>query len=354
MNIFDVLRDSLLVRRVFPELGESSTQQMPSSADDRFPVVVRPATKQFLTMQAGVLRTSLASAAGLILDHVANQTHPADQFSLRMIAERLRGLVRTHGISIPAAAELLGSFGLGLAQFSDDDLLCRSLTSETVAKIAALFCVKYEWLVGFEAQPARSELFWDKRVTDGLRRILDAVTEADEVEFILVAGPKNPFQDERKRSRSTDYDEIVPVLVRRRRIAKTQETFTSYECWDSTRWDYGRTRAELKLLIYAVNLLESGEEGTPAWLQGRVRMMGYCLEKEEYTALRDFKVLPAIILGRPRSIAWHPCDYVEANSACALEKEEWAEIMTWTKERKTLDALKQMIIDAAQSARPIH
>lgn len=343
--IFSAIVGALLRPKVkFPELGENDADAE-GSESDRFPVVVRGATKEFLAKQAVALRTSLAGAAGLILDHVARESQPADQLSIQMIAERLRGIIRAHGISTPAAAELLQPYSIGLPQLADDNLLYPFLTTKTLADIATLFRVNYQWLVGLEQRPARNELFWDKSLGDAVRRVLEAYKESNSIELILVAGPRNTFHNERKNGAQEprgELDEIVPVLVRQRRVGP--ETFETYECWDSTPWDYERTRIQLKLLISTVNAMVNAQEEDTMAYSGRVQMTGYTLEKEAYDALRSYAVLPVTLLKRPgwKGI-WHPCDYVEPSSSAARDTEEWIEVMNWEDSRRRHQELRQMV-----------
>lgn len=326
-------------------VGAQRARESDTNADSpaRFPVVVHPSTRRFLQAEAQVFGTSIAGMAGSILDAVAQTTTGADPgaLALRSIGERLHLLLREHDLSIPAAAEVLAPFGIGLSELSSASTLEPALKGDRVRQIADYFHANYEWLVGKDGQPGRSEPHsWYKAAAAGALRAYQRSLDGWEVRLLLVRARDHRFDDARALDHA-DVAKVIPVLESTRTL-ECGEDLTCYEQWETGSWSYWKSRYYLKIMTYFLV-----DQRYSAPFRDIRTVHGVTLETDSFRSLEAKRAIPASVLRQFQRVDWHPDDYVIPSSAVAKEIGEWRQILESQELRSELNsfepALKQLL-----------
>lgn len=295
-----------------------------SDAALRFNVAVRPETRAFLAAQAEALGSSLAAISGTILDSVAAAECEAVGYSRELLTSRFYLLLREHGLSLPAAAEVLRSRGITAGDMSDQKLLLEKLDAKTLEWLADHFYVRYDWLAGQSDWPLRPRSgAWYKSQMAAARHLAELAGSGTHVELVIARRAGNvDYADPESKDENAANEHALHFVpfVRVRHQAGPLETYETFEVWESGRWNYWRCREHIKMVVYFATKIRSSRGG-------QVFVSGMSLPAEEFSALCNGSSLMPSIVRKHSSVSWHPDDFVEPWSAAAKDKAEWASIL---------------------------
>jgi hypothetical protein len=330
------------LQHILFRLVNQGVQDLSERSDDderpgRFPVVVKPETRRFLEAQASALGSSMAGVAGAILDGVALSTLHGDdgQYSMQAISDRLTLLLHEHQLSFPAAAQVLKPLGLGLEELSDRQKMKVSLTSERLADLAEMFHVEYDWLCGKGASPGAQRGFdWYKHPIGAIESILKAHREFPEIELCLICSRGTDFSVHDDDLPHRRLPHLLPFLIRRRDLAGG-ETLEIFESGLEGRWSYWNCRRDLKVLIHFADQASRRNS--------HIRLTGRYVSSEEYSRLRDGKILAASVLAGSRRCDWYPELFVGQNGGDSKESKDWESMQQNDEMRATLRHVDRLL-----------
>lgn len=296
----------------------------PGDAALRFNVSVRPETRAFLTAQAEALGSSLAAISGNILDSVAAAECETVGYSRELLTSRFYLLLKEHGLSLPAAAEVLRSRGITAGDMSDQKLLLEKLDTKTLEWLADHFHVRYDWLAGQSDFPLRPRSgIWYKNQMAAALHLAALASSGAHVELVIArcAGNVDYADVESKDENAANEDALhfVP-FVRVSHQAGPREHYETFEVWEHGRWNYWRCREHIKMAIYFATKIRSSRGG-------QVFVSGMSLPPDEFSSLLNGSALMPSLVRKHRNVSWHPDDFVEPWSAAAKDKPEWASIL---------------------------
>lgn len=295
-----------------------------SDAALRFNVAVRPETRAFLAAQAEALGSSLAAISGTILDSVAASECEAVGYSRELLTSRFYLLLREHGLSLPAAAEVLRSRGITAGDMSDQKLLLEKLDAETLEWLSNHFHVRYEWLAGQSDWPLRpASGSWYKSQMAAARHLAELSSSGSHVTLVIarIAGNVDYSDPESKDENSSNEKALTFVpFVRVSHQAGPREKYETFEVLEHGRWNYWRCREHIKMVVYFASKIRSSRGGQ-LWVNG------ISLPPEEFSALCDGSALMPSLVRKHSTVSWHPDDFVEPWSAVAKDTPEWASIV---------------------------
>ena len=242
-----------------------------SDAALRFNVSVRPETRAFLDAQAEALGSSLAAISGNILDSVAAAEREAVGYSRELVTSRFYLLLREHGLSLPAAAEVLRSRGITAGDMSDQKLLLEKLDTKTLEWLADHFHVRYEWLAGQSDSPLTPRIgSWYKSQMAAARHLAALANSGSHVELVIarLAGKVDYADSESKDENASNEDALhfIP-FVRVSHPAGPRESYETFEVLEHGRWNYWRCREHIKMVIYFATKIRSSRNGQ-IWVSG--------------------------------------------------------------------------------------
>lgn len=332
----------LLYRIVSKATSSSDAAVVDQSASTRFPVVVQPVTRVFLETQAKALGGSMAGLAGALLDGFVQSEIEGGKHLAKIPIERLMLLIKEHGLSMPAAAEVLSPFGIGAVDLADEDRLLAKLTVLAVQQIAAHFHVNYDWLAGKKSWPTSFQAHtWYKNQTGVAYEFIERASTCEQMELIVVRVSGIDYEGQASMIESPDVADaevprFIPVLAFTYRVGDS-ERYTTYKALDEGRWSYWRCRDHIKMVIYFVTELARIK-------RMRVSVGGRDWPLEKYLQFARGDTLVVATLEDPRNNQmWHPDDYVEPWSAVAKSKAEWLSIVNDAQYRSTFEQFQKLL-----------
>ena len=326
--------ESLLLRLV--QRGRELARETPDVEDDRTtPTSLRfkPSTRRFLEAQAAALNTSLQGVAMMILDGVA-ETTTADAASVRLRTahERFFMLMETHGLDLFATADLLSMHGFTPSALGQADRLVDLLTPPVFEYLARTFHVHQDWLRGVNDRVASAEVTWYTGLRSAARDLLAHRQNDQRPELIFVrrvgADFDRAFQDTKD---SVDQREHVAIVLRLTKHTPSGRPLTTYQLWEPERWNYGKCRQRMKLLIAFCEHM-------------RVSVVGHQLPVESLDALRCGSQLPVTLLNRLGAMSWYPDNYAGFHYLPENEVEEWENVKRWY--ASDIKAFEEMVVEA--------
>lgn len=313
----------ILYRLVGTATDEAQSTPVDTSQPTRFPVVVRPETRVFLQAQATALGGSIAGLAGALLDGVAMAQVAAPEYAAQTVIGRFHLLLQEHGLSIPAAAEVLQPFGLVAADFSDSSKLLDKLNVKALEGIAKHFRVNYGWLAGKTALPFQhNHHYWYKSQLCAAQTLLEAIKHGRKARLIILR--VEGFDYESATVKDDDQygnqkeSNFRPILAVEHQIGE-HEMYTTYEAWETGRWSYWRCREHIKMVIYFAT--EIGKSSSH-----RLSVRGYSWTRADFDKIEGGgQLLTTLFKSRSHGL-WDPDDFVEPTSMVAKDKAEWLSI----------------------------
>lgn len=332
----------LSLEKLLHQLVGRGTQLAASTPvrDGRTPTSIRlkPETRHFLEMQAQVLNTSVQSLIDVILDGVVEATTDTSSARLRSIRERFFHLMDAHRLDLPAAVELMMSYGFTLSALNSVDRLLDLMTPDAINHLAETFHVRKSWLRGQSDATIRAEGYvrWYKDIPATAQRLVTLIKAGNKPELMFIRRRGADFERAFKDNDSGNARlEPVGVVMRMARETPSGTRFTTYEVWQFERWNYGPCRQQLKLLIAFCE-------------QFRIFVVGHELPEDSIKKLVGGAQLPASLLDSLGAISWHPDDYAGFRFEINHERTEWLDLA----EQYRKSSLPSIAIEAGAAELP--
>lgn len=305
----------------------------------RFPVVVKPETRVFLEVQAKALGGSMAGLAGALLDGVAMSQLAASQFQASTITERLYLMIKEHGLSNPAAAEVLKPFGIDAVDLSDQEKLLSKLNVATLERIAEHFHVAYEWLAGKERYPTSFKAHtWYKSQLGAAKSMLQAIEHCQRMRLIILRVSGFDYETAKDDDQYPSDDNtplFTPILSFEYQIGDN-ESYTTYQPLDEGRWSYWRCREHIKMVIYFAQEIAKVN-------RHQLSVIGYDWPRKKYEEFKSGELLGVSCFKNEVGGRWHPDDFVEPWSAVAKDKTEWLSIFSRDEYKRDFEEFQKLL-----------
>ncbi len=285
-----------------------------------------------------MLNTSVQSLIDVILDGVVEATTDTPSARLRSIRERFFHLMEVHRLDLPAAVELMASYGFTLSALNSVDRLLDLMTPDAINHLAQTFHVRKTWLRGQGEGAIRSGgyVHWYKDMPATAQRLIAHVKAGDKPELMFIRRRGADFERAFKDNDAGNARlEPVGVVMRMARETPSGTRYTTYEVWQFERWNYGPCRQQLKLLIAFCE-------------QFRIFVVGHELSEDAIKQLAGGTQLPVSLLDRLGAISWHPDDYAGFRFEITHERTEWFALA----EQYRKSSLRSIAIEAGAADLP--
>ena len=283
---------------------------------------LRPATRAYLAAQAEAFGIPLATLISTLLDGVVEASSDAPASAVRTVRERLLFLLDAHGLSYPAAAELLQPYGFTLSTFENPSRLAELLTTKAIEFVAHAFRVSKQWVAAAsdDATSSDTEVRWYLNEHAGPRRLLEYRELGRDPRVLFVRRQGAQFDQCYRDGYELDPEEPIGVVIELTYKLDSGETFTYYEPWEFERWNYRKCRDDIKLLIAFVDQAAGRGLMNPPF--------GVELPSADIDSLLNGRTIFASIWkGRTaRYSAWHPAEYASMRGGVRQEQEEWLSV----------------------------
>lgn len=331
-----------LIAWLLSEATTTAAMAKPGQNDDlyRFPIVVRPATRAFLTAQSEAFGGSLAAFAGNLLDAVAASHLESAVYSQELITTRFYSVLKDHGLSLPEAAEVLGQHNISANDMSTPSILINKLDTHTLDWTADHFHLSYKWLSGISDRPLEVKAHaWYKNLIEAARYLCEVSQNSKSVRLYIVRKQGIDFDDNQSKideEPMMSATEFFPLLCVDHKVGASS-TYTTFEVWESGRWSYERSRHHIRMLFYFAFRL-SLKKGCDFTLYGK------SLDEEDFNTFIDGKFTPAALFKKFRSSAWHPDQYISTEKyECEKDKEEWVKIQSYSSNVYVLNEFNELL-----------
>lgn len=280
---------------------------------------LKPTTRAFLECQAESLNTSLQSVITMILDGVEEATTDKIGRGLSSIRERFFYLFSAHGISLPQTAEILKEFGYTLSTLESPSRLLDLLNPKAISFLARTFFVEPTWISGSSDRVVNvSNFSWYKNTHASIRRLLEYQANGLRPHVIFIRRSNADFKAAREDDDHGLADkEPVGVSVRLTYNTADGGHYYIYDTWAFERWNYHKTRSDIKLLVAACTEIRS------MYPSSRVSFSGHSLPEAEIESIVMGKSLPCVVLNQIGQATWYPDDYADIRGGVTEEAEDW-------------------------------
>jgi hypothetical protein len=143
---------------------------------------------------------------------------------LEVIRERVFELIERHGIDLPTMAEILD---VPLSMLGREELLDR-LDNPSLDRLASLFCVRREWLVGQDEYPMRGGKQWYNDPASLIQHLLELEKKGLQpwIYFLKLA-----HMDAEKAMEEEGHSHRVGISIACTHGTPTGRTFRTFEPW---------------------------------------------------------------------------------------------------------------------------
>ena len=271
------------------------------------------------------------------------------------IRGRVFELMKRHGIDFPTMAEILE---VPLSMLGHEEFLDR-LDNPTLDRLANLFCVKREWLVGESECPMQYDRRWYKQTESLVRHLL--VSEKMGLEpaiYFLKPVQMNPVMAMKEEGpRHT-----VGICVHRTHRTPSGRPFETFEPWAWEPWNYQKCRLDFLSIVMIFDRLlthklpsdmkDAGVENEYFWA-GRFREIKWrsmSVDDDAISKYRNCKLLlNELITSRTAQGGgwygeWYPEDFTDRSSATSKATPELEYI-----EERYMHILKVLASDVRRS-----
>jgi hypothetical protein len=255
--------------------------------------------------------------------HRDPESHIARKKSLEAIPERVVELLERHRLDPPTMAEILE---VPLSMLGRPDLLLDRLDNPTLERLANLFCVKREWLVGESECPMQYERRWYKETVSLVRHLLasEKMGLAPAI-YLLKPARMNPVRAMEEEGAHHQ----VGISIGRTHKTPSGRTFETFEPWKWEPWNYQHSRIDsLSVVMIFDRILThklpydmkyAGVEDEFFWA-GKFREIRWRFLSVDDDAISKYRhcklLLNELIDSRPAvDPAWYPEDFTDPSAA---------------------------------------
>lgn len=209
------------------------------------------ATRKFLEVQAEHLGISVQEFISMTFKAIMQATLEPQASELDLMADRVVEAFTVHGVAIADIPSLLPSGSLQRSDFLNRADLINKLNPKLIQHIADLFDLNPEWLKGVQKNSQIVPKYrWYKGVSSFAFRLSLLKHNARRVRVLFVA--ENGITLEALAKAKRDGDEVASEnigVVIEKEFVINDINYTSFEVWESERWNYWRCRYCLKAMM---------------------------------------------------------------------------------------------------------
>ncbi len=321
-----------LIQKLVAKGIQSAAATAPIEEKQPTSIRLKPATRRFVDCQAESLNTSQQAVINMILDGVAEATlNPGGALeqagiTLQTIQERFFELFQVHGVDMPGIVSILKPYGFRMSALSSSKDLLDLLSTQVVHHLADLFSVDADWLKGtsdriWHFPGADSKVDWYKNDGRACRRILEYCAQGLTPHVCFLRRLGADFEQARKSDDDKEKwrEEPIGMMIKLHRTTDDGVKFATYELWRTERWNYWRSRYNIKIIIAFCEAARKNDV--------RLFYSGYELPDDILEKLYGGKAMLASVIGKrqPPGI-WQPNDYVGDQFKGSKESDEWESV----------------------------
>lgn len=227
--------------------GEPLRSDERKTTSIRFPHDVH----SWIHSQADHMGISVQAFVATTMKGVMHATESPETSELDLMLIRFFQLFREHGIGVADIPKFLLPETLSRSDLGYPDKILDELHDDQLSHLESVFGVTSEWLKGRSDQIYRKRSFY-KSLADILAELVrHRINTGRYFKVIFLAESNIGLEELRKNRACLDSRDslYVHVLVALDQVVDGVE-FTTYQVWDSFRWDYAPTRLHAKALIY--------------------------------------------------------------------------------------------------------
>lgn len=219
------------------------------------------------------------------------QKIPAKKNEAYSLVDRFIELFKAHGIERTQVPRFLGDrYNLTLENMSSNEKLLSRLDEALLTSVCELFGVQRDWLDKGDTPIYSRERFY-KNMNLYVQFLSDIKQKYDDVQCFAIKSPENKLAKDGK-------DLSIALLFRGRTgVLDDNPIYRYFISGDEWSWSYGRTRIQLKAMIWA------------AW-QFKILIAGCLLPQDNINDLLAGKVFPGPLVDNLSWVMWHPDDYI--------------------------------------------
>jgi hypothetical protein len=280
------------------------------------------------------------------------EAHIGRNGSLDAIPGRVLELLKRHRIDPPTMAEILEVPHSMLER--REELLDR-LDSPTLDRLAHLFCVRREWLVGQGECPTQDERQWYTQTICLVHHLLNLHKEGLKPEIYFLKPVRMDADKDMEEEKSTHR---VGITIVRNHATPSGRIFRTFEPWGWEPWQHMQSRIDFLSLVmifdrlFAHKLLtdmkHAGMEDNSFWRGLKeIRYRAANLDDDKIARYHNCRLLlKELIDDRPAvwGSAWHPQEFTRRVSVKSEVKPEIAFI-----EERYMAILKALAVDVRRS-----
>lgn len=278
-----------------PESRENDAPRMATT------IRLEPQLRAFVERHASTMGLSIQDFITMTLRAVMIASEQPKASELDLMVSRFFDIFSAYEINTSDITTLLPINSLTRSDLEHRDRILNAMNSDFISHIANLFGVSVDWINGSSEYCIDSPKIqrWYKspdnfargllrlKLTKGVNRIsVGFVTDEDVgLEILNMARLKgDDFQSVN----------ITPVIICERVLNNIR--FTTYEIWQTERWNYFNCRRDLKLMMMVCE-------------RSRIPLDGFALPKSKYEQFSRGTILPQIAMKHPRR-TWSISDVI--------------------------------------------
>ena len=314
------LVDGLVARGTRDALAQPPLNEVESAITTT--IRLAPHARRFWEAQAQALGISLQAAITMGLTGIMEATMHPGATTATLIRDRFFYLFEAHGIALPTIPAILAPYGITLSALADEERLLDLITDRVIDALGHTFVVSAKWLRGTSDRPTERAGYWYKRQGKFCARLAELHKEGRVARVLFVKASGNLEEAYRSQDREGIPAQHIGIVIEIDHTTADGVTYTTYEWWDSERWNYWRARLHAKtLMLFCAR----------AHAQHRLDYSGRVVKDDLFESLLDGRILVADALRKSPlgGSAWYPDDYIstEAESAKAAETDELDDVI---------------------------
>lgn len=243
---------SLLLNLVNRAPKPSRTQDDEPKSSKKVGTTIRfdPNTRLFIEEQAEHLGISVQEFVAMTFKAIMAATEEPQATELELMADRFVQAFTIHGVPNADIPALLPEGTITRSDLLTRNNLLDKLDNATIQHVADLFSLNPDWLKGIENNPGKPGLYWYKNVSEVARHLANLKRTHRRVRVLFVS--QKGLTMDMLRAAQKEGDSLPPIeigLIIEAEGQLNNVAYTSYEFWDSERWNYWRCRYCLKSIM---------------------------------------------------------------------------------------------------------
>ena len=303
---------------------DALAQPPPNETEGAITTTIRlaPHARHFWESQAQGLGVSLQVAITMGLTGIMEATMHPGTTTATLIRDHFFHLFEAHGIALPTIPAILKPYGVTLSALADEVRLLDLITDPVIAALSRTCAVNADWLRGTSEFPTKRAGFWYKHQDEFCEHLTDLRKEGKVARVLFLKARGNLEDAYHSQDKEGIPAQDVGIVIEVDHTTADGVTYSTYEWWDSERWNYWRTRLHLKtIMLFCAR----------ARAQHELEYGGRVIKDDLLDGIGAGRILVADALRRSPlgGSAWYPEDYIssEAESVKAAETDELDDVI---------------------------